>query len=159
RGALRALGIRAVQFRQGLGKLADQFASRGVLLRTAIDANQASIMAMIDGLSDRMRKHEQEAQARFDYTLTTIYRRVAIIAIVFLSSVVIIGIVVARSIRLPLYELMTAMHAIVSGNYRREIQGINAKDEVGAMARAVEVFRENAIAKQKAEDELRASKE
>ena len=33
------------------------------------------------------------------------------------------------------------------------------RDEVGAMARAVEVFRENAIAKRKTEDELRASKE
>ena len=34
-----------------------------------------------------------------------------------------------------------------------------AKDEVGAMARAVEVFRENAIAKRETEDELRSSKE
>jgi len=39
------------------------------------------------------------------------------------------------------------------------VQGTSAKDEVGAMARAVEVFRENAIAKSKTEDELRASKE
>ena len=37
--------------------------------------------------------------------------------------------------------------------------GTQAKDEIGAMARAVEVFRENAIAKQTAENELRASKE
>ena len=54
---------------------------------------------------------------------------------------------------------MAAMHAITSGDYDRSVQGTNAKDEVGAMARAVEVFRENAIAKRKTEDELRASKE
>ena len=54
---------------------------------------------------------------------------------------------------------MTAMQAITSGDYDRQVQGTGAKDEVGAMARAVEVFRENAIAKRKTEDELRASKE
>jgi signal transduction histidine kinase len=51
------------------------------------------------------------------------------------------------------------MHAITSGDYNRKVQGTGANDEVGEMARAVEVFRENAIAKRKTEDELRASKE
>src|SRR5437899_5142406 len=51
------------------------------------------------------------------------------------------------------------MHAITSGNYDRRVQGTTARDEVGAMARAVDVFRENAIAKRQAEDDLRASKE
>src|ERR1700726_4395175 len=54
---------------------------------------------------------------------------------------------------------MTAMRAITLGDYDREVQGTGARDEVGKMARAVEVFRENAIAKRKTEDELRASKE
>jgi signal transduction histidine kinase len=58
-----------------------------------------------------------------------------------------------------LQQIMAAMHAIISGNYDRRVQGTGAKDEIGAMARAVEVFRENAIAKRKTEDELRTSKE
>ena len=39
------------------------------------------------------------------------------------------------------------------------MRGLKARDEIGEMARAVEVFRENAIAKRRAEEELRASKE
>ena len=54
---------------------------------------------------------------------------------------------------------MAAMRAIMSGDYDRRVQGTDARDEIGAMARAVEVFRKNAIAKREAEDELRASKE
>jgi len=54
---------------------------------------------------------------------------------------------------------MSAMRAITTGDYDRRVQGTDAPDEVGAMARAVEVFRENAIAKRKTEDELRNSKE
>jgi signal transduction histidine kinase len=51
------------------------------------------------------------------------------------------------------------MHAIVSGNYGRVIKNLEARDEIGEMARAVEVFRENAMAKRRTEIELRASKE
>jgi len=58
-----------------------------------------------------------------------------------------------------LQQIMTAMQAITSGDYNRRVQGTSARDEVGAMARAVEVFRENAIAKRETEDELRTSKE
>jgi signal transduction histidine kinase len=69
------------------------------------------------------------------------------------------GILIALSIRLPLQELMAAMGAITLGRYDRPIQGTNATDEIGDMARAVEVFRDNAIAKRAAEDQLRTSKE
>ena len=69
------------------------------------------------------------------------------------------GVLTALSIRLPLQQIVKAMDAIMSGDYERKVQGTNARDEIGAMARAVEVFRENAIAKRKAEDELRTSKE
>jgi signal transduction histidine kinase len=54
---------------------------------------------------------------------------------------------------------MAAMHAIVAGDYDKRVRGIAARDEIGEMARAVEVFRENAIAKRRAEGELRSSKE
>ena len=81
------------------------------------------------------------------------------IAVIFLGIILSAGVLIALSIRLPLQQIMAAMHAITSGNYDRAVQGTTAKDEVGAMARAVEVFRENAIAKRKTEDELRTSKE
>src|SRR5262249_15993999 len=54
---------------------------------------------------------------------------------------------------------MAAMHGVVSEKYDEPIQGTHARDEIGEMARAVAVFRENAIAKRKAEDELRAAKD
>src|SRR4030088_2863081 len=106
-----------------------------------------------------MRQREQKAQETFDRTLADISRKVLSIAVVFLSIIITAGAVIALSIRLPLQQIMAAMHAITSGDYDRQLQGTGAKDEVGAMARAVEVFRENAIAKRKTEDELRTSKE
>ncbi len=157
--ALQRLGQRAVASRDGLGKLGDQFASRTNLLRTVIDANQAATIQGIDDLSVKMRQREQQAQEKFDRTLSDISTRVVTIALLFLAVIIIAGVIIALSIRLPLQQIMSSMHAITTGDYGRRVQGTSARDEVGAMARAVEVFRENAIAKRQAEDDLRASKE
>jgi signal transduction histidine kinase len=157
--ALQRLKQRTAALREGLGKLSEQFAARTALLRNSIDASQAETIGAIDGLSVKMRQREQQAQAKFDQTLTDISHKVLSISLFFLAVIIIAGIVIALSIRLPLQQIMTSMQAITSGDLDRQVQGTQAQDEVGAMARSVEVFRENAIAKRTAEDELRASKE
>jgi signal transduction histidine kinase len=157
--ALQRLSARTEALRQGLEKLSEQLSSRTELLRNTIDASQAEAIGAIDDLSAKMREREQRAQETFDRTLANISRRVLSIAVIFLGIILSVGVLIALSIRLPLQQLMTAMRAITLGDYDREVQGTSARDEVGAMARAVEVFRENAIAKRKTEDELRASKE
>jgi signal transduction histidine kinase len=157
--ALQRLQLRNAALRDGLVKLSEQIANRTELLRNTIDASQADAIGAIDDLSVKMRKREQKAQETFDRTLSNISRRVLSIAVIFLGVILSAGVIIALSIRLPLQQIMAAMHAITSGDYEREVQGTRAKDEVGAMARAVEVFRENAIAKQKTEEELRTSKE
>ncbi len=159
RTALTALAQRAALFRDGMKTLAEQFAMRTNLLKTAIDDNQAAMIAVINKLSAQMTLRELQAQGSFDHTLADIYQNVALVAVIFLTLIVVIGVLIARSIILPLKEIMAAMHAVVSEKYDEPIHGTQAHDEIGEMARAVAVFRENAIAKRKAENELRASKE
>jgi signal transduction histidine kinase len=84
---------------------------------------------------------------------------VGTVAVLFLSFMLLGSMVVAQSIRQPLKRLMGAMRAITLGRYDRPTHGTSARDEIGDMARAVDVFRENAIAKDRAEADLRASKE
>jgi signal transduction histidine kinase len=157
--ALQRLNARTVALREGLAKLSEQLASRTELLRNTVDASQAETIGAIDELSAKMRQREQRAQETFDRTLGDISRKVLSIAVIFLGIIITAGVLIALSIRLPLQQIMAAMQAITSGDYDRRVQGTSANDEVGAMARAVEVFRQNAIAKSKTEDELRTSKE
>ena len=159
RMALQRLNARTMALQQGFAKLSEQLASRTELLRNTVDASQTETVGVIDGLSAKMRQREQRAQETFDRTLADISRKVLSIAVIFLGIIITAGVLIALSIRLPLQQIMTAMRAITSGDYDRHVQGTGANDEVGAMARAVEVFRENAIAKRKTEDELRTSKE
>jgi len=159
RMALARLKERTVALRQGMDKLSEELANRGDILRNTIDATQAEAIGAIDDLSSKMREREQKAQETFDRTLADISRRVLSIAVIFLGIILSAGVLIALSIRLPLQQIMTAMRAIMLGDYDREVLGTTARDEVGAMARAVEVFRQNAIAKRRTEDELRSSKE
>jgi signal transduction histidine kinase len=159
RMALQRLQARTSALREGFAKLSDQLSNRTELLRNTIDASQAEAIGAIDNLSVKMRQREQKAQATFDRTLTGISRKVLSIAVIFLGIILTAGVIIALSIRLPLQQIMASMHAITTGDYDRRVQGTNARDEVGAMARSVEVFRENAIAKRETEDELRTSKE
>ncbi len=159
RMALQRLAARTVALREGMAKLTEQLAIRTELLRNTIDASQAEAIGVIDELSVKMRQREHKAQETFDRTLAGISRRVLSIAVMFLGIILSAGVLIALSIRLPLQQILRSMHAITSGNLDRRVQGTTARDEVGAMARAVDVFRENAIAKRKTEAELRASKE
>jgi len=159
REALQKLGEQTAALREGLTKLSEQLASRTELLRNSIDASQAETIGAIDDLSTKMRGREQKAQETFDRTLADISRKVLSIAVIFLGIILTAGVLIGLSIRQPLQQIMAAMQAITSGDYGRQVQGTAARDEVGAMARAVEVFRQNAIAKRETEDALRSSKE
>ena len=159
RGALGALGYRIVSWRLGIANLSEHFATRSRLLREVIDGNQMMMAKTIDTLSDNMRRRERTAYERFEGAVANMYLRIAAVSILALFVAVLIGLAIARSIVRPLRALMTAMDSIVSGNYALTVEDTKAHDEIGEMARAVDVFRENAIAKRQAEIELKAAKE
>ena len=159
RRALEALRARAGALRRGLDSLASRFDNQDRLLKGEIDASSLRMSAAIDQMTAAFRREEDLAQSRFDRALQEVYVKVGVVAFLFVFAVVVIGVGVARSINEPLRELMVAMHEIVRGRYDFEVPGRGAGDETGEMARAVDVFRGNAIAKQQAERELVASKE
>src|SRR6202048_4924479 len=85
RDAVSALAQGAGAFREGLKNLTEHFAARAHLLQTAIDDNQASMIALINKLSAQMGLREMRAQGSFDHTLANLYLRVALVAVVFLT--------------------------------------------------------------------------
>ncbi len=62
---------------------------------------------------------------------------------------------VGRSISRPVLRLTALMNELAGGNTALVVPGAERRDEVGAMARAVEVFRANAIARRQGEIALR----
>ncbi|WP_233150864.1 HAMP domain-containing protein, partial [Sphingomonas mollis] len=85
-------------------------------------------------------------QAKF--TVINLYT-VAIIGL--LGGIALAIFVVRASITGPLARLQTQMGGFASGDYREAVFGQDRGDEVGQMAKAVAVFRENGIAKETAD--------
>lgn len=156
RQALARLVPRATSLRVSLEKLASSFDQQSRFLGQAIDGNQSAMASTIDRLSLRIRSREQAAQAQFDGALRSVNRRILLGGAIFLLVSVLASWAIARSIRDPLNDLGRTMRAIVDGDYERFIRGLDARDEIGVMARAVEVFRENVIAKRHVELEREA---
>jgi signal transduction histidine kinase len=159
RGALRAIQARAAAWRLGIGQLAQNFVTRAQLLSEAIDSNQAAMANVIERLSDSMRERESLAYDRFENTLGDLYASIAGAIALSVSISILVGLAIARSIVRPLRGLMNTMDAVVAGHYSQTVDDLDARDEIGEMARAVEVFRANAIAKRQTELDLKASKE
>jgi signal transduction histidine kinase len=159
RNALTALRERAGAIRRGLALLTEHFATQERLLRDAIDGNAATMGAATSQLTATIQDRERTTQELFDSTLRAVNAKVAIVALAFLILVGGVGLAVSRSISGPLGELRQTMEAIVRGEYGRSVRSLEGRDEIADMARSVEVFRENAVARRDAETALRASKE
>lgn len=56
------------------------------------------------------------------------------------------AVLVGRSITRPLLQLSSTMRAMAEGNYDLEVPHVGRKDEIGDMARTVDVFRQNGLA-------------
>lgn len=70
---------------------------------------------------------------------------VLLIAGVILVLVIVVGLLFARSITNPLSRITNAMRELADGNVDIKTNATHRKDELGEMARAVAVFRDNAI--------------
>jgi len=93
--------------------------------------------------------------------LTAIFWEQAILemSIIAVILVVMVGIslLVARSITRPINGMSGAMRTLAGGNLQVEIPGMGRGDEIGQMAEAVEVFKNNAIEQKRLEKESRAA--
>ncbi|WP_448663521.1 cache domain-containing protein [Sphingomonas sp. CJ20] len=74
-------------------------------------------------------------------------------SVVFFVLVALVGVIVfiSRSITGPLAKITARMRDLAQGNTGEDIPGIERRDEIGDMAAALQVFRENAVAKAEAE--------
>ncbi|RYE07559.1 MAG: methyl-accepting chemotaxis protein [Hyphomicrobiales bacterium] len=83
----------------------------------------------------------------------------AAVGLGLLALVAIGGWLMARSMTKPIGRLTGAMSALADGNLDVAVDGGKRADEIGAMARAVEVFRENALTMNRMTDDERAAVE
>jgi methyl-accepting chemotaxis protein len=90
-------------------------------------------------------------RAEVNKPLAALGWQVLLITLAISGLAAVIGIWFARSIAKPIHGLTGAMRDLAGGRTDIEIPGVERHDELGTMAGAVEVFRENALERVKLE--------
>ncbi|MFT6557178.1 methyl-accepting chemotaxis protein [Sneathiella sp.] len=75
---------------------------------------------------------------RFSITIISSIALLIVLAVIF-------GLSLTTAIANPISKMTNRMSDLADGNLNIDIEGINRKDEIGAMAKAVQIFKENAI--------------
>lgn len=126
--------------------------AQAMALLTQADAMAAGLTTEIKALNDS--NIARSNKRNHDRTKANHSTSTAILVISVITTFFFIGVAffVSRSgITAPLARLKAQMGDIAAANFACEVEGTTRGDEIGAMARAVRVFRDNGIAKQAAD--------
>jgi methyl-accepting chemotaxis protein len=121
----------------------------------AIDPVSGAISELVD-LQMRVARQDGEAAAKaakLSLTLMAVIAAIAAAMLAFASHVVV------NQVSKPLLRIADAMRKLAGGDNSIEIPGADRHDELGQMAGTVQVFKDNAIAKIKADAEAVEAKE
>ena len=82
----------------------------------------------------------------------------AALGIVFLFGITAALLIISRGIAGPIHDLRNRMMTLANGETRDNVPGLERKDEIGEMAQAVSVFRDNALERTRLEQEAVANR-
>ncbi|MGN7998921.1 methyl-accepting chemotaxis protein [Sphingomonas sp. 22176] len=110
------------------------------------DATAAQLNTALTAINDARVKDANKTSD--DLTATSVTNRMTLLVVALIALVATIGAAALLSksqIAKPLERLQDAMRALAGGNNAAEVPGTDRRDEVGAMAKSVLVFKEAAI--------------
>ncbi|WFS04543.1 methyl-accepting chemotaxis protein [Rhizobium tumorigenes] len=107
-----------------------------------IAATVKDVRNWIDATTKRVSSRSSQLS---DQTASTIYYTIAILGGVFALAIAGALFISSRGITTPIEKLRARMNALANGETTAEIDGAGRGDEIGQMAAAVVVFRDNAL--------------
>ncbi len=123
------------------------------------DATMLVAAAPVQGTDAKWAVAAVMTEAEAFAPIGTLFRTMLLVGGGLLVVAAIISLIFARSVTKPITRLTGTMKALAEGDLEVEVKGAGRSDEIGEMARTVEVFRENALKISSMTDEERAGSE
>jgi signal transduction histidine kinase len=126
----------------------------------ALTASEAGKRAMdlVRAKLDEIGTVERDLLAKRDavqkQAYATAYTMTIIGGAASLMTAVLMGVLLTRAITIPIARMTGAMAALARGDIAVEVPGVGRGDEIGAMAAALQVFKESIIERQRIQAEL-----
>ena len=118
--------------------------------KTAMDL----IRAKVDEIQGVERDLWAKRGAVQEQAFATAYTMMIIGGAASLIIATMMGVLLTRGIAGPITRMTTAMTTLAEGDTTVEVPRVNRSDEIGAMAAAVQIFKDNMIERQRAQAEL-----
>ncbi|MCJ2059334.1 methyl-accepting chemotaxis protein [Methylobacterium sp. J-048] len=131
------------------GDLAGAQEHYNTTMSDTIRATIATLVAMSNQQSAAAAASGAEAQDAYERAHQQMTGFLALAAILAIGAVVMLVLEISR----PLGRMTAAMHQLASGDTGTEIPAVGRRDDVGAMAGAVQIFKENMIQTRRLEAE------
>jgi methyl-accepting chemotaxis protein len=139
-------------------EMADGDPGSSLMFIKGAERNFAEIEKAVDDLilssNDNRDREVARAEIRLDQQQMTLAIVLFVVALVGIAIAFLIG----RDISRPVVQLSRAMHELATGNFAVRLPGLGRGDEVGQMARGVEEFKTQAVAKAERDNAEREQK-
>jgi methyl-accepting chemotaxis protein len=142
--------------------LSDSFAQPDAIaaLSQGVAPTQAATQEALLGFRNAANRRDTAKVAAMQGTATTVTRMVSgLVGLIVVALSVLAYVVVSRGVVRPLSVINRAMVRLAEGDSTSEIPHVDRADEVGEMARAVEVFKRNMIEAERVAAQQAAARE
>jgi len=130
-----------------------EITDRSKPLLALIEIDSKNMMPVSDEIIGRARNQEATAIGAMTTSQSRTKSIIAGVGLVVLLAGFGLSWLIGRSITKPLAGLSGVMRSLADGNTATHIPAVNSRDEIGAMARTVVVFRDNARERDRLESE------
>lgn len=147
-----------------LANVADVIKNRNDLIHNTLDQIGPKVASDIENIKLSNKAKQDELGPRAESEINNAVSTMTVISIVGLILAALAAFFIVRSIAGPVVRMTSAMGGLAEGNLEMEVPAQGRKDEIGQMAEAVQVFKENAIRNKQLEadqeeQKIRAEKE
>ena len=156
------------QYRAAFDEVYSVINNRNTIITEQLDQIGPRIAGEIEDFKLSIKAEQDELGPRATAAMEEAVLITEVVALIALVVGIGAAFVIGRGISRPVVHMTEAMEQLAKGNTRVEVPARDQQDEIGQMAAAVQVFKENALrveqmrveqeaAEQKAEDEKRAA--
>jgi methyl-accepting chemotaxis protein len=131
----------------------------GTEINAAMQQNAAGALERIETLADARSAGLDRADAAMRRNLGVTLTTIGVLAPIALVAALMAAVLIGRSIRRPVIDLTDTMGRLSTGDYSAAVNGLDRSDELGRMAKAVQVFKQNGQENERLRQQVEAERE
>ncbi len=142
---LTAIEADLASYVAGLDKVHKLILERNSVISGTMDVAGPAVSSSVEALKLELKKAQDTLGPAIEETMQASVITAAGLGAIGLLLALAIAVMIARSITVPVGQITSAMGALADNKLDTVIPGLDHRSEIGLMARAVDVFKQNAI--------------